>query len=209
MEEIAHLNWRYAVKRYLPTSITNDELELILESIRLTPTSMGLQPFKVFVISSPEQKEILKTICNNQVQAKEASHLLVFAAYTNISDDFIEKHISNMATTRNQDPEQLSGFKNGIRRFVDQQQASDLHFWTSKQTYIALGMAMTTAAHIGIDSTPMEGFNVEAMDEYLSLKNQNLSSTLVLALGHRDPASDKLAHLPKVRKSSKDIFVIL
>ncbi len=209
MEEIAHLNWRYAVKKYLPVSINPKELQLILESIRLTPTSLGLQPFKVFVVSSPEQKQLLLPICNNQSQAKDASHLLIFAAYTNIDEEFVGNHISNIAITRNQDPEQLNGFKNGIHRFIQQQEPSELKFWTAKQTYIALGMAMTTAAHIGIDSTPMEGFNVEAMDEFLSLKDQNLSSTLVLTLGHRDPEADKLAHLPKVRKSNEELFVFL
>ena len=205
--DLEHLKWRYAVKRYDANSqLTNEQKKHIKESIRLTPTSLGLQPFKVFEIVSKHIKETLKEACYNQPQIVEADMVLVFASYTEMTNEHIENHIQNTATIRNQEISQLEAFKNGIHGFVSKQSPEELKYWTSKQTYIAIGMAMAECARIGLDSTPMEGFNAEKVNEILNLNEQNLECSVILTVGKRNDEEDFLAKLPKVRKSMDALF---
>ncbi len=205
--ELEHLKWRYAVKRYDTNSqLTDDQKTHIKESIRLTPSSLGLQPFKVFEITSKNVKESLKEVCFKQPQIVEADMVLVFASYTEITNEHIEGHIQNTAIIRNQELSQLEAFKNGITGFVSKLSQEELKFWTSKQTYIALGMALAECARIGIDSTPMEGFNAEEVNEILGLNEQNLECSVILTVGKRNEEEDFLAKLPKVRKSMDALF---
>jgi len=207
MSLIESLRWRYAVKNYRNQVVEKDKLDEILESIRLTPTSMGLQTFKVFVISdSAMRQEMLNKVCK-QPQTVEASHLLVFAAYSDLNDDQIDQYMLRIAETRNQDLSELEKFKMGIKGFTSKMSKDEFMSWTAKQTYIALGTAMTTAAHLEVDTTPMEGFNNSAMDDLLNLQVQGLFSTVMLAVGHRDEENDFLAKAKKVRKSNQEIFI--
>lgn len=208
MSLIESLRWRYAVKNYRNQVVEQDKLDQILESIRLTPTSMGLQTFKVFVVSDSEiRKEMLTKVCK-QPQTVEASHLLVFAAYSELNDDQIDQYMLRIAETRNQDVSELEKFKMGIKGFTSKMSKDEFMSWTSKQTYIALGTAMTAAAHLEVDSTPMEGFDNSAMDELLNLQSQGLFSTVMLAVGYRDAEKDFLAKAKKVRKSSEELFLV-
>lgn len=208
MSLIESLRWRYAVKNYRNQVVEKDKLDQILESIRLTPTSMGLQTFKVFVISDPAMRqEMLNRVCK-QPQTVEASHLLVFAAYAELSDEKINQYMQRIASTRNQDLSELEKFKMGIKGFTSKMSEQEFKSWTAKQTYIALGTAMTAAAHLEVDSTPMEGFDNSAMDELLNLQSQGLFSTVMLAVGYRDAEKDFLAKAKKVRKSSEELFLV-
>ena len=205
--DLEHLKWRYAVKRYdANLQLTNEQKIHIKESIRLTPTSLGLQPFKIFEIVSKPVKETLKEACYNQPQIVEADMVLVFASFTQVTEEHINNHITNTATIRNQEISQLESFKNGINGFVSKLSQEELKYWTSKQTYIALGMAMAECARIGIDSTPMEGFNAEKVNEILGLNEQNLECSVILTVGKRNQEEDFLAKLPKVRKSMTTLF---
>jgi nitroreductase len=207
MEAIQHLKWRYATKKYSQKIIPDTEIETILESIRLSPTSLGLQAFKVFVIgNNPSLREQLLPVAYNQSQITDASHLLVFAAYTEVTDNHIHSYLNNIANTRQIPLESLDGFKNSIQGFTSKKDETQTAEWASRQCYIALGIAMNTAAKLQIDSTPMEGFNHEGLDAVLGLKDQKLTSSVVLALGYRDEDNDKLAKLPKVRKSHSELF---
>ena len=207
MEAIQHLHWRYATKKYISKTLEDNHLQAILESIRLTPTSLGLQPLKVWVVESEVLRDALLPIANNQPQIKQASHILIFAAYTAVTDEMIQNYMQNVATTRNMPVENLEGFSNMIKGFVGKLSPAELQEWTARQTYIALGVAMATAAHLKVDSTPMEGFSNEKLDELLQLPQQNLKSTVMLAIGHRDEANDPLSKVAKVRKPSSEIFV--
>ncbi len=206
---IQALNWRYAVKRYHPSTDLDSEFEQILETIRLTPTSLGLQPFKVIQLESPEKREASKSIFNNQPQSTEASHILVFAAFTRLTEEQIDEYIMRIAQTRNKSIDELQGFKKNILQFLNSMNPEQFIDWAKKQTYIALGMAMSTAALLRVDSTPMEGFKQQEMDEFLDLHSQNLTSSVILAIGRRNPELDFLASSPKVRKSSAEMFEVI
>jgi len=205
--DLEHLKWRYAVKRYDANStLTNEQKTHIKESIRLTPTSLGLQPFKVFEITSKDVRNNLQEACYNQPQIVEADMVLVFASFTEMTNEYIESHIQNTATTRKQELTDLDAFKKGIQGFVSKLSKEELKYWTSKQTYIALGMAMAECARIGIDSTPMEGFNAEKVNEILGLNEQKLQCSVILTVGKRNEEEDFLAKLPKIRKSMDALF---
>jgi nitroreductase len=206
METIQHLHWRYATKKYNGSQIDKDNLHTILESIRLTPTSLGMQPFKVLVIDNPELREKMLPIAHNQSQIKDASHILVFAANTHITEEIIENYINNVATTRQMPVENLAGFKGMIAGFTGSKNEAQITEWASRQCYIALGIAMSTAAALKVDTTPMEGFKADEMDVLFNLKEQGYSTAVILAVGHRDAENDQLAKMPKVRNSSESLF---
>lgn len=206
MEAIQHLQWRYATKKYNGSQIDKDNLNTILESIRLTPTSLGMQPFKVLVIDNPELREKMLPIAHNQSQIKDASHLILFAANTQISEETVDTYMNNVATTRQMPVENLAGFKGMINGFVGSKNEAQITEWASRQCYIALGIAMATAAALKVDTTPMEGYKVNEMDELFNLKAQGYASAVLLAVGHRDEENDQLAKLAKVRKSAETLF---
>ena len=206
MEAIQHLQWRYATKKYNGSQIDKDNLNTILESIRLTPTSLGMQPFKVLVIDNPELREKMLPIAHNQSQIKDASHLILFAANTQISEETIDTYMNNVATTRQMPVENLAGFKGMINGFVGSKNEAQITEWASRQCYIALGIAMATAAALKVDTTPMEGYKANEMDELFNLKAQGYASAVLLAVGHRDEENDQLAKLAKVRKSAETLF---
>lgn len=206
MEAIQHLQWRYATKKYNGSQIDKDNLHTILESIRLTPTSLGMQPFKVLVIDNPELREKMLPIAHNQSQIKDASHLILFAANTQISEETVDTYMNNVATTRQMPVENLAGFKGMINGFVGSKNEAQITEWASRQCYIALGVAMATAASLKVDTTPMEGYKANEMDELFNLKAQGYASAVLLAVGHRDEENDQLAKLAKVRKSAETLF---
>jgi nitroreductase len=208
MSLIESLNWRYAVKNYNNQIVEQEKVEQILESIRLTPTSLGLQTFKVFLIENPELRAEMHLKVCKQPQTVEASHLLVFAAYSELKQAQIDDYMHRIATTRSQELAELEKFKMGIQGFTSKMEVSDLRNWCAKQTYIAMGTAMTVAAHLEVDTTPMEGFDNKAMDELLQLEKQGLFSTVMLALGYRDSEKDFLAKAKKVRKSKEELFIV-
>ncbi|MFM2291197.1 MAG: hypothetical protein RIS29_1010 [Bacteroidota bacterium] len=206
MSLIDKLNWRYATKRMNGTQVPQEKVDRILEAIRLAPTSFGLQALKVIVITDQALKEKIFAEACQQPQIKESSHVLVFAANKKVTQEQVDEYIQNIATTRNMPLEALDGFKGMFGGIVagDEQQNFT---WTSRQTYIALGVATVAAALEEVDATPMEGFNPAALDEILGLSAQNLGSVSVLPLGYRDAANDYLAAAPKVRKSAEDLFI--
>lgn len=205
--DLEHLKWRYAVKRYDSTEkISEEQKQYVRESIRLTPTSLGLQPFKVFEINTSEIKSKLKEACFNQPQIVEADMVLVFASFTKISEDHINSHIQNTATIRNQEVSSLDPFKKGIQEYVAKLSVDAIKSWSSKQTYIALGVAMAECAKIGVDSTPMEGFNPEQVNQLLGLAAKDMEVSVILTAGKRNEGEDFLAKLPKVRKSITELF---
>ena len=205
---IESLNWRYATKRMTGEKISQTELDTILEAINLTPTSLGLQTFKVFAIGSEElKKEISEKACQ-QPQIMESSHILVFAARQDLKDEEIDEYMNNIATTRGIGVEMLNDFKGMI---VGAREQVGEHFaqWSARQTYIALGVALTAAAELRIDSTPMEGFSIEALDKVMGLTEKGLSSTLILALGKRNNETDYLVNAQKVRKPLSDLVEMM
>ena len=203
---IDDLNWRYATKKFNPDmKISSEDFDTICESLRLVPSSYGLQPVKYIVINDKSMREKLLPLAYNQPQITAASHLIVICSYRNISPNMVGEHLSLMSETRNIPLEDLSKFGQNMDASFAKLSAEELCEWTAKQAYISLGHIMHTCANLRIDATPMEGFNKTSFDEALDLTSKNLQSVLLLAVGYRS-SEDNLARLAKVRKSTDDLF---
>ena len=206
MNLIEKLNWRYAVKRYTNAKVPADKLNRILEAIRLSASSAGLQPYSVLVIENEALRKQLLPIANNQPQLIEASHILVFAAWENIDAAKINEYMQTIASVRNMPIESLDVFKNRLIGLTSRS-AEDNFNWAARQTYIAMGTALIAAAEEQVDATPMEGFDALGFDKILGLKEKGLKSVSIMALGYRDAANDPTINFKKVRRSSENLFI--
>jgi nitroreductase len=207
MSKIDHLNWRYATKQYdADKKISEQNFETILEAIRLAPSSYGLTPFKIINVKDKETREKLKGAAWGQTQITDASHLLVFAVPTNLSEKDVENFIELTAKVRNVSVNDLKGFQDMINGTVSSLNDEQKIAWSARQVYIALGFGLEMAAELKIDSTPMEGFNPAQFDEILGLKESNLTSVVALTLGYRSD-SDNFSKLEKVRFAKEDLII--
>ncbi|HEY0895761.1 MAG TPA: NAD(P)H-dependent oxidoreductase [Sphingobacteriaceae bacterium] len=207
MKLIESLNWRYASKRMNGQPVPAEKVEHILEAISLAPSSMGLQPYTVLVITDPELKARISPIAYNQPQITESSHLLVFAAWADITPAQIDEFISHTAATRNAPVESLEDFRNTLLGIITGNTAEQNYNWAARQAYIAFGTGIAAAAEARVDATPMEGFDGPALDELLGLNEKGLKSVTLLPLGYRDTANDWLVNLPKVRRQKEKLFI--
>lgn len=200
------LEWRYACKKFdTDKRISDTDLDTLLDSIQLTPSSYGLQPIKVLLIETKELRDQIKPIAWNQAQVVDASHLLVFCHHTALSESYVDQHVSLMANTRNLPIEKLQGFGTHVKSSIATMDADQVNQWTGKQTYIALGQVLLSCALLKIDATPMEGFDRKALDELLDLSKDGLSASLLCPIGYRH-AEDPYNTLKKVRKTKEILF---
>ncbi len=207
MELLKSLLWRYTTKQMNGHTVSEEKLNAIMEAIRLSPSSLGLQPYTILVISSIKMKSELKAMSGSPLLISQSSHLLVFAAWTDVSLKHIHEHITNMADTWKVPEAAFNGIKEMLLS-VAQQPKEDNFNWNARQAYIALGVALVAAADQKVDATPLEEFNHEALDNYLGLKPKGLRSVALLALGFRDEADEALARQPKVRRQKEKLFVV-
>ena len=207
MSLIEKLQWRYATKKMDPTkSVPLERVEKILEAIRLTASSSGLQPYEVLVITNKAIREKIKTIAWDQSQIVDSSHLLVFAAWDTYTSDRINQSFDMTEKIRN--------FKNEIGDIHRQKllsgytvrDAETNYTHAAKQAYIGLGTALIAAAYEEVDCTPIEGFDPIALDEILNLKAKGLRSVVMLPLGYRKADEDWLVNLKKVRKPKENFI---
>ncbi len=201
------LKWRYAAKKMSGKEIPAEKLDAIMEAIRLAPSSFGFTPYSVVVVQDKEIQAKLLPHCYNQSQIVDASALLVFAPWKNIHTEQVDDYMKEIAETRNIPVESLSDFANAIKGKINHSSNEDLHTWASKQAYIALGFGLAAAAVEKIDSTPMEGFNPEAVNEVLGFNEKGLHASCILALGYRDEGKDFLASAIKVRRKKEALFI--
>lgn len=206
MELIDKLNWRYAAKAMNGQKVSQDKIDNIIEAISLAPTSSGLQPFEVFVITNQEVKEKIKPKAWNQSVITDCSHLLVFAAWDTYTADRINKQFDLTNEVRGFKNEGWENYRQMLLGNYPQQDAEVNFNHAAKQAYIAFSQAMTAAAFQGVDSTPIEGFDPKAVDKILGLKEKGLRSCVLLTLGYRDAEKDWLVNLKKVRKSREDLI---
>ena len=199
---ISKLEWRYVTKKFDPSQVVSqDKIDFILEAIRLSATSSGLQPYEVLVITNKAIREQIKPHAWNQGQITDSSHLLVFAAW----DNYTAERINQMFDLTND----IRGFKNEgwenyramLLNTYPQRDAETNFQHAARQAYIGLGSALIAAAELKVDSTPMEGFDPVKVDEILGLKEKGLRSVLLLPLGYRADEGDWLVKLQKVRRS--------
>jgi nitroreductase/dihydropteridine reductase len=206
MNLVEKLNWRYAAKRMTGEKVPAETLNRILEAIRLSASSFGLQPYSVIVVENPEIRKKLQAAAYNQPQIVEASHLLVFAAWETITEEKIDGYIRDIAATRGVSPESLKGFKERMAGLMARSQEQNFN-WSARQTYIALGTGLAAASMEHVDATPMEGFQPELFDEILGLHARGLKSVTLMALGYRDALQDPTVSFKKVRRSKQELFI--
>lgn len=205
---IEKLQWRYATKKFDASKIVSDEkIEAILEAIRLAPTSSGLQPFQVLVVTNKDLRAKIQPVAFGQAQVVEASHLLVFAAWDNYTDARIDAVVDHTAAERGAPREAVAEYYNTLKGMYLPREAEVNYQHAARQAYIALGMALTAAAFEEVDATPMEGFDPAAVDEILGLKAHGLRSVILLPVGYRAAEGDWLNGLKKVRKTRADLIV--
>ena len=209
MELLDKLKWRYAAKAMNGQKVSADKIENILEAASLAPTSSGLQPFEILVVTNQEIKEKIRAIGWNQSVITDCSHLLVFAAW----DTYTAERINTMFDLTNE----VRGFKNeGWENYRQMllnsypQKDAEVNFQhAARQAYISFSQAIAAAAFEGVDSTPIEGFDPDALDEILNLREKGLRSCVMLPLGYRDVENDWLVNLTKVRKSREDLITLV
>lgn len=206
MNLIDALNWRYATKRMTGEVIDAEKVNTIIEAARLAPSSAGLQPVHLYVISNPEVKAQLQPIALGQPQIVESSHLIVFTSWATIPDEKIDEVYESANAQRNVPNENTAETVKGLKDLFSTFSEEEQYHHTAKQAHIALGLAIAAAAELGVDATPMEGFNKEGVDEFLKLKEKGLRSVLLLALGRRSTEQDWLYPLKKVRQSRAEFI---
>lgn len=188
-------------------AVPQEKVDQILEAARLAPTSSGLQPYKIIVITNPELKQTLLPHSFNQAQIVDSSHLLVFAAWDNYTEERINEVFARTHKERGTPPESTTDYvKMLISNYVPRTEEVNFNH-AARQAYIGFGIALAEAALLKVDATPMEGFDNAKYDEILGLRELGLKSVTVLPLGYRDEAGDWLAGLKKVRQSTSE-FVI-
>lgn len=207
MNIIDKLKWRYATKQFDTTKkLPQKQVDLLLKTINLTASSYGLQPYSVLIIENEEIKTQLKEAAWYQSQVTDASHVILFAAKTNLSQSDIDEFIQRISKIRNTPIGALAEYEDMMKGFVNALTPEDAVIWATKQAYIALGQLLVTCAIESIDACPMEGFNKERFDEILSLKEKNLTSVVMVTVGYRS-SEDQYQHLPKVRKDLDDLVI--
>ena len=200
------LQWRYATKAFDSEQQIPESMWSSLEdSLILTPSSFGLQPWHFFVITNPEIKAELLPHSWNQAQVTECSHFVVLAAQKNVGDVEISQLMDHTSTLRKVETATLDGYRKMMSGFMAQMNPEELLNWAKLQTYIALGQLMTSASVLGVDACPMEGFVSAEYDRILGLEEKGLSASVACALGYRSTA-DKYAELPKVRYEKSELI---
>ncbi len=201
------LAWRYATKVFdASKKLSKEDLQPILEALRLAPSAFGLPLWKAIVITNPEVRTQLRDAAWGQSQITDASHLIVLAVKRTIDEHLVDEHIANVAATRAMDAAALTGYSDMMKGFVNGKESEWLKEWAARQAYIALGFALEAAALCKLDTCPMEGFDPKQFDTILGLEALDLESKVILAVGYRS-AEDQSASFAKVRSASSNIFV--
>lgn len=201
------LQWRYATKKMdASKSVSQEKVDQILEAIRLTASSSGLQPYEIYVVTNQEIKEQIRAVSNDQSQITDCSHLLVFAAWDNYTAERINAAFDMTETIRNFKSDSGTAYRQMLLKNYPNRDPELNFTHTAKQAYIGLGTALIAAAYEQVDCTPMEGFNPAAVDEILRLNSKGLRSVVMLPLGYRKADEDWLVSLKKVRRTREQFI---
>ena len=205
---LAQLNWRYATKQFdTNRKISAPDWAALEEALLLTASSGGLQPWKFIVVTDPALRTRLRPASYGQAQVTDASHLVVFASKNNFSESDVDAHIKHVAEVQDAPIEALGPLRGMLLGgIVNAQDETARNAWARNQAYIALGNLLTSAALLGIDACPMEGFDRAQYDEILGLKAKGYAAAVIATLGYRSPA-DKYAAAPKVRFAKEQVFI--
>jgi nitroreductase len=202
------LQWRYATKKMNPAkAVAQDKVDRILDAARLAPSSSGLQPYEIILVTNMAVREQIKPIAWNQGQITDCSHLLVFAAWDTYTPERINMMFDMTNAQRGGTNDGWEAYRQSLLSTYPQRDAQTNFEHAARQAYIGLGVALVAAAFEEVDSTPMEGFDPKALDGILGLGARGLRSVAIMPLGYREEASDWLVNLKKVRRP-RDQFVI-
>lgn len=202
---LEQLRWRYAVKKFDATrTIATPLWQQLEEALILSPSSYGLQPWKFFVVTNPAVRAKLKEVSWNQAQITDASHLVVFSVKKGITAAEAERWVKRIAEVRGVPVESLDGMKGMMAGSISRQTTEQIDAWMSRQVYIALGFFLATAAILGVDACPMEGFENEKYDEILGIKARGYGSVVLAAAGYR--ADDPYAKAAKARYPKHEVI---
>lgn len=204
---LTQLRWRYATKQFDPTrQISEKDWRTLEESLVLTPSSFGLQPWRFIVVTDQATKEKLVPASWDQRQVADASHVVVFAVRKDLGAAEVDRYLSRIAEVRGVSSESLNGFRDVLLGFLGQPaEQFNASSWATRQAYIALGNFLTSAALLGVDTCPLEGIVPAQYDEILGLNAQGYQTVVVAAAGYR-AANDKYATLPKVRFAPEEVI---
>ncbi len=209
MSLLTDLQWRYATKQFTSQAVPQEKLNYILEAARLAPSSNGLQPYHLFVVPQGELLEKLAKLTYGNKQLYTCSHVIIFTAWDNYSEDRINEYFSRQNSERQLDDSMTDSTR--LRIITQTQALTELENFhhAAKQSFLAAMCAMVAAAEQEIDCTPMEGFENDKVDNLLNLSKQGLRSTLLLPIGYRDEETDWLLSMKKVRRQMDDFITIL
>lgn len=209
MHYIEALQSRYSVKKFdKDQKIATEKLHSILEAGKLSASSLGLQPYKIWVVESPEIKEKLIPAFYNPSQISTCSHLIVLITKKNLEKNYVDGYFRHIEEVRNVTPESLQLFRNSIDTYLHHFKDESTEHWAEKQAYIVLGTLMMAAAQEGVDTCPMEGFRHDILNSVLNLDTETEKVSVTLALGHRSP-EDHFQNLKKVRKPNEKLYKFL
>lgn len=201
------LQWRYATKKFDPKKkISEQDLHELLETLRLSASSFGLQPWKFIVITDAKLRKELQQHAWNQAQILDASHLLILCARTDVDEEYVRKYVQTLATARNLHVDTLKQYQDMMLGFVAHKDKAALIEWAKLQVYLALGSLLTVCAQKRIDACPMEGFDATAFDNILGLEKMHLTTTVLCPIGYRS-VDDKYAIAVKVRFPLDEVVV--
>lgn len=199
------MSWRYATKKMNTSSpVSPERVEAIIDAVRMAPTSSGLQPFELLVITNNDLRSKIAQAANGQSQITDGSHLLVFAAWDNYTAERIDEVLQLNIDARGDSPA-LRGYYDFLKAKYVERDSEINYAHAARQAYIAVGFALMAAAEQEVDSTPMEGFDPDAVDTILELRERGLRSVVLMPLGYRDTEGDWLLPMAKVRKSRSAI----
>lgn len=204
------LNWRYATKKFDPArKIPADVWQALEQSLVLAPSSIGLQPWRFYVVTDQAMKVQLQAASYRQAQVADCSHFVVLTVRRDLDAEHVERHIARMIELTGATPEAMVKFRAMTLRNLDKARAEGkLDTWQEHQVFIALGKFIAAAALLGVDTCPMEGIEPAKYDELLRLQGTNYTTSVACAAGYRNP-EDKYASMKKVRFKPEDVIVRL
>ena len=207
MDFTKQLQWRYATKAFDASKpLSEKDWQTLKDSLRLAPSSYGLQPWKFIVVEDAKTRAALREKAFGQSQVTDAAKFIVIASKKNLAPSDVEAFAAEIAKARGVEVSAIDRYKQLMLQAVNGRTAEERAHWAALQSYIPLGFVMATAAYLNIDTCPMEGFDSGAFDDILGLDALGLTAAVCVAIGYRS-ATDKSANDPKVRWSEQDVFL--
>jgi len=210
---IDDLLWRHSTKKYDPTrKIPQQDLDILYEAMRLSASSINSQPWKFIVIKSDEAKQrmsdtFVEKFQFNRAHVFDSSEIILFAynpRYTR--KDYAEVVDDQIQDKRTKPEERENAFDGFIFAELNTDEEGNTGSWTKAQTYIAIGNTLHTLARLKIDSTPMEGIDIERVNEEFKEELDGYQCDVALAIGYRHPEGDYNAKIPKSRRRAESVF---